>query len=68
MNELKRRLSRLEGGNGNRPLYDPVLLMTAEDDPAHVLAAHEAIHGKSGKEPFFVRLIGVKPGEACNAA
>lgn len=68
MRELKRRLSRLEGGSGNRPLYDPVLLMTVEDDPARVLAAHEAVHGKSGKEPFFVRLIGLKPGEVSNAA
>lgn len=68
MKELKRRVNRLEGGNGNRPLYDPVLLITADDDPAEALAAHEAIHGKSGKEPFFVRLIGVKPGEVSHAA
>ena len=68
MKELKRRLSRLEGGNGNRPLYDPVLLITADDDPAEALAAHEIVHGKSGKEPFFVRLIGVKPGEVSHAA
>lgn len=71
MRELKRRLTALEGGSKSGhslPLCDPVLLITNDDDPAEVLAAHEAVHGKSGKEPFFVRLIGVKPGEACNAA
>ena len=68
MKELKRRLSRLEGGKGDLPLHDPVLLITEDDDPAEVLAAHEAIHGKSGKEPLFVRLIGLKPGEVSDAA
>ena len=71
MKELKRRLTALEGGSKSGhslPLCAPVLLITNDDDPAEVLAAHEAVHGKSGKEPFFVRLIGVKPGEARNAA
>ena len=68
MKELERRLSRLEGGSGySLPSHDPVLLITEDDDPAEVLAAHEAIHGKSGKDPFFVRLIGLKPGEVSDA-
>ncbi len=41
--------------------YDPVLLLGPDDDAHERLAAHEAVHGKSGKEPFFVRLVGIAP-------
>lgn len=57
---LSRRLSRLEGDTGMET-YDPVLLLGPDDDAHERLAAHEAVHGKSGKEPFFVRLVGIKP-------
>lgn len=43
--------------------YDPVLLLGPDDDADERLAAHEAMHGKSGKAPFFVRLVGIKPAE-----
>ena len=68
MKDLKRRVKTLEGGRCPMPVHDPVLLISADDDPAEALAAHEAVHGRSGKEPFFVRLVGVKPGETHHAA
>lgn len=58
---LSRRLSQLEGAEGEAP-RGPVILIGEGDDQAEALRRHEAQHGKREGEPLFIVLVGKKPG------